>query len=134
MNANSVSDTDDRGHDESDGFYLITRDADSQEGDLQRRQQRGDVSEFRKAVDRFRSASRALIELITGAKARGVARELGLCGVCYDRQRGARIGAVSIYSIPEAIDKASISRREASSSAVDTGAGRPPGKAGGRVK
>jgi hypothetical protein len=108
----------DKGHeydftrDDSYRFYLITRDAAWSEQEAERkRAQRGTVYGHQ-AKRRPGGPFKTLVEMITRAKIRRLARELELRGVCYDRHSNSRVTAVSIDSMIATIERAGATPRK----------------------
>jgi hypothetical protein len=87
-------------------FYLITRDATWSEQEAERKREQRGVVYGRQTKRRPGGPFRTLVEMITQAKIRRLARELELRGVCYDRQSNSRVTRVSIDSMIATIDKA----------------------------
>jgi hypothetical protein len=87
-------------------FYLITRDATWSEQEAERKREQRGVVYGRQTKRRPGGPFRTLVEIITRAKIRRLARDLEFRGVCYDRRSNSRVTRVSIDSMIATIDKA----------------------------
>ncbi|MBB1089879.1 hypothetical protein HUU61_01120 [Rhodopseudomonas palustris] len=125
-NAADEGDGGDLTRNDSYRFYLITRDAAWSERDGKRQREHGGLIHGRQALRYLGRPFGALVNVITRAKVRRLARELELRGVCYDQPSHSRVTAVSIASMIETIDKVGAAPRQPQPQPTAPAADTPP--------